>query len=420
MEEINKNAAFPVAYACCNRSREERVRSSSGGIFYLLGSQVLEQSGVVFGAKWNDEWELVHGEAHNREELEAFLGSKYVQSDLKDTFLRVRDYLEEGRTVLFSGTPCQTAGLKCFLAKEEKREQLLARLITADLICHGVPSPAVWRRYLREIRKNRTVTGINFRDKTRGWRDFSLKIDYLSHTPYCKKRYSDMYLRGFLKNIDLRPSCHSCSFKADRHMADITLGDFWGVEQYCPELSDDTGVSAVLVWSEKGMDLIGRCSGQMVKKTVSAEIIGQTNSAYVRSVAPHPERNQFFKELPEADQVKKLLRKRTKGTLWQRIIGRLLRHPESPKEQTESRIPGSPWKPDPDLTEASRTGGSMQKKNGVPVLYKTAEECCGCTACQASCPKQAIEMKEDREGFLYPWIDDDKCVGCCRCVSICP
>lgn len=324
MADEERREDKPEAYACCHLDSDIRGRSSSGGIFYLLGSWVLEQNGVVFGVQWNENWEAVHGEAHSPEELEAFMGSKYVQSSLGDTFLKVREYLEEGRLVLFSGTPCQAAGLAGFLARDYEN------LIVADIICHGVPSPKVWRRYLAEIRKNQTVKDIHFRDKTNGWRDFSLKIDYLSGRSYRKRRFADMYLRGFLKNMDLRPSCYACRFKAGKGRSDLTLGDFWGVERYCPDFSDDLGVSAVLVQSERGKMAFAGISDRMKIREIGADAVECTNTAYIRSVARPPERDAFFAELSEAEedgtkQVGRLLRKYTKGTLRQRILARFLR-----------------------------------------------------------------------------------------------
>lgn len=320
MENVNKQSVYPMAFACYNKDRDIRSRSSSGGIFYLLGSHVTEQAGIVFGAKWNENWEVVHDEARDFNGLKAFMGSKYVQSNLGSTFLKVKKYLEEGRQILFSGTPCQVAGLKCFLQKDYEN------LITVDIICHGVPSPKVWRLYLAEIRKHKAVAGINFRDKTKGWRNFSLKIDYASHIPYRKTRFSDMYLRGFLKNLDLRPSCYECRFKGRKHISDITLGDFWGAEQYYADFSDDAGISLAIIQSDRGKALMDALADKMEKQEIPVEIVEKTNSAYIRSINMHPERKHFFNELVEGRAVGKLICRMTKGSLLQRIAGRLQRN----------------------------------------------------------------------------------------------
>lgn len=411
MENENRNPVYPMAFACYNREQAVRMRSSSGGIFWLLGNCVLEQSGVVFGAKWNERWELIHDEAHSPEELEGFMGSKYVQSNPEDTFLRVREYLDEERLVLFSGTPCQAAGLRCYLGKDYEN------LIAADVICHGVPSPGVWRKYLQEIKKDRIVTGINFRDKTGGWRNFSLKIDYLSHKAYRKSKYSDMYVRGFLKNIDLRPSCHACRFKEDSRMADITLGDFWGVKRYCPELSDDRGISVVLVWSDRGMRLMECLADKIVKREIPVETVVNTNAAYACSVAHHPERERFFDEFQDSCHVGKLLRKRTGGNLQQRLWRKL--HWILEKLHREGQH-GNREKPQRKMSGEKPERGAALGSMKLPVLYESEELCCGCTSCQAACPQGAIVMKENREGFLYPWIDEEKCIGCFICMRVCP
>ncbi len=312
-ENMVRKKAYPAAWACYYPQEDIRKESSSGGIFWLLAGYVIERSGVVFGVRWNEKWEAVHDRAMSMTEVRSFMGSRYVQSNTGNTYIQAKTYLEEGRLVLYSGTPCQIAGLKGFLAKEYDN------LLTVDIICHGVPSPLVWERYLAEIRGKKCVTGVSFRDKTRGWHDFSIKISYKAQRSYQKSRRADSYLRGFLKNIDLRPSCYECPFKGDYRKSDLTLGDFWGVENYLPELDDDKGISLVIVQSDRGAQLWEEISGQMVRREIEMDVIGEINPAYIRSVKEPPERARFFECLNKEKDIKGLLNRMTGGGLLRRV-----------------------------------------------------------------------------------------------------
>lgn len=262
----------PLAvYAAKNKDEHVRMSSSSGGIFSALAESVLRQGGLVFGACFDDSWEVVHHYAEDLENTLAFRGSKYVQSKIGNSFLKVESFLKAGRLVLFSGTPCQIAGLKSFLRKEYDN------LLTIDVICHGVPSPGIWRKYLDEeiVRqcsrnslfpsghfptKNIFVDEISFRNKNSGWKEYGFFLVFSSvdgngdkhsfslSTPYME----NPFMKGFLADLFLRPSCYACPFKSGRSGSDITLGDFWGIQNVMPSLDDDKGVSAVLVNTESG------------------------------------------------------------------------------------------------------------------------------------------------------------------------
>ena len=161
----------PVVYACKNQNRELRLRSSSGGVFYALAQEVINHGGVVFGARFNENWEVVHSCCDEVSELQAFLGSKYVQSCLGNVFIQVKEILDGNRVVLFTGTPCQISGLKGYLNRDYKN------LVLVDFVCHGVPSPKVWKDYLLENFDITKIKNISFREKTDGWKKFSLRVD---------------------------------------------------------------------------------------------------------------------------------------------------------------------------------------------------------------------------------------------------
>lgn len=238
------------AYAAINKDEDIRKKSSSGGLFYALSKWIIELDGVVFGARFDEKWEVVHDCSESLEGIYPFMGSKYVQSRLGDTYQQAKAFLDCGRWVLFSGTPCQLGGLRAFLGREYER------LIQVDLICHGIPSPKVWRAYLNSLRKGGEITDVNFRDKKDGWVGNKVVIS-VDHTPVVREKHiENVFFRGFLKNIYLRESCYHCPFRVIQRNSDLTLADYWGVEKFCPDLFDNKGTSIVFSHTEKGDSLV--------------------------------------------------------------------------------------------------------------------------------------------------------------------
>lgn len=235
------------AYAAVHTDESIQVRSSSGGFFTALSHYVLNKGGVVFGAKITADFQhVVHDYAEDIADLEKLRGSKYVQSDINTMYIKARSFLKEGRLVLFTGTPCQIAGLNEFLKKQYDN------LITCDFICHGVPSPLIWSKYISTYKD---VKKISFRDKSHGWKKYSLAID-TKKKKVVEPRKKNLYLKGFSKNLYLRPSCYSCQFKSGRSQSAITMGDYWGVEHSIPELSNSKGVSALIIHNEQVLPII--------------------------------------------------------------------------------------------------------------------------------------------------------------------
>lgn len=283
----------PKAYAVVNKNLEQRMHSSSGGIFILLAEYVISKKGVVFGAKFDAEFQVVHDYAETLEDILEFRGSKYVQSRIGNTYIKAKEFLERGREVLFTGTPCQIAGLRAYLGKT------YANLLTADVICHGSPSPEVWRKYV-EYREN--IAGAStqqmlFRYKKYGWKAYAVLFQYSNSTVYEKMMRKDLYMHGFLKNIYLRPSCYDCKFKGERRFGDITLGDFWGIQNVLPEMDDDKGTSLVLINSEKGKKVFDTIEEFIIYKEVPVEVMIKYNSAAVKSVERSSRREAFFTDL---------------------------------------------------------------------------------------------------------------------------
>lgn len=281
---------FPVIYAVKNTDDLVRNMSSSGGFFYILTKWIIERNGIVFGAKFDQEFKVIHSKAANMDEVIDFLGSKYVQSSLGDCFYEVKVALNSNRLVLFSGTPCQVEGLHSYLGKKYHN------LITVDLICHGVPSPKVWKEYLNQISCGRKLKSISFRDKTDGWIDYSMKINYSDGGTYRKSKDDDPFMKGFLADLYLRPSCYECKFRGVKRKSDFTLGDFWGARKHMPFIFDDKGVSLVLIHSKPGLELFKECSEQLVCESVELEVALMSNRSLVLSCKKPHKRDAFFRE----------------------------------------------------------------------------------------------------------------------------
>ncbi len=218
------------------------MRSSSGGMFHALAKWTIEQGGVVFGARFDEKWEVIHDYTETTEGIEPFMRSKYVQSRVGDTFKQAKQFLEQGRWVLFSGTPCQVGGLQAYLKKKYER------LVLVDFICHGVPSPKVWNNYLSETFKGDRILKFNFRDKSEGWNSNQCIVSTTTATTtHCAKLLENPFFRGFRNEIYLRHCCYRCLFRNYHRGSNFTIADYWGVENTCPEMYDNKGTSIVFV-----------------------------------------------------------------------------------------------------------------------------------------------------------------------------
>lgn len=283
----------PNAYACSNNDEFIRLKSSSGGMFTLIANEIINKGGVVFGAGFDDDFIVIHSWIKKKEELEKFRGSKYVQSKIGTTYTQVRDFLRQGRAVLFTGTPCQIGGLKSFLGESYDK------LICLDIICHGVPSPKVFQKYISyqtNIADSR-IKGISFRLKNEGWKRYSVSILFNNDTEYRKIYSEDLYMKAFLNDISLRPSCYECAFKTLNRESDITLGDFWGIQNLLPELDDDKGTSLIFVNSYAGAEIFEKIKGNISFKEVNINDAVKYNSAAIKSVESNPNRDKYFSDI---------------------------------------------------------------------------------------------------------------------------
>ncbi len=282
-------------YAGINPDENTRRISSSGGVFFLLACKTIQEGGAVFGACFDRQWVVRHDCTETVEDLEKFLGSKYVQSETGDCYAKAEHYLKIGREVLFSGTACQIAGLLSFLKKP------FDNLITVDVLCHGVPSPLIWRDYLEyECNQHQVnisdLTDVSFRDKQVGWRRFGMSIKSGENLLVSEPLDRNVYLKGFLRDLYLRPSCYQCQFRCGKCHSDITIADYWGIWKHHPQWDDDKGTSLVLINSEKGLNVFRSLDLKKVETSYEEALSG--NSPLEHSVKETQYRQLFWNRYP--------------------------------------------------------------------------------------------------------------------------
>lgn len=277
-------------YATKNQNDQIRLDSSSGGIFTILAEQVINAGGVVFGACWDEEWNVKHDYAECLDNLSKFRSSKYLQSIIGDNYLKAEQFLKSGRTVLFTGTPCQIAGLKHFLRKDYDN------LLAVEVICHSVPSSGIWQRYLDErlqtLRWSKSdIKHISFRNKKTGWKGYSFVIENKNGNVFSELGSKNAFMRGFLADLYTRPSCQACPVKQLKSGSDITLGDFWGIDFLMPEIDDDKGVSAIIINTEKGRKALHSVNNLIPSSWADMCV---NNPALVKSAKVSENKERFF------------------------------------------------------------------------------------------------------------------------------
>jgi ferredoxin len=293
MKMVLPVGTMPKAYAAWHTDQKARQNSSSGGVFSALGAAVLQKGGAVFGAAFADDLTLSHSMVEHWEDYQRFRGSKYLQSQIGKSYVEVQKQLENGRLILFSGTPCQVAGLQAFLGKGYDN------LVTCDLVCYGVPSPKVFAKYRlwREQQYGAPTRKITFRDKSLGWKTYCVAFLFENDAKYREVATKDPFIQGFLKNLYLRPSCHDCRFSRLPRIADLSLGDFWGVAAHHPEWDDDQGTSLILVNTLAGAKALNACQAQLIRHEAPLDQALAHNPRIRGSVRPSRRRRAFFRDL---------------------------------------------------------------------------------------------------------------------------
>ncbi|MGL4762366.1 MAG: Coenzyme F420 hydrogenase/dehydrogenase, beta subunit C-terminal domain [Sarcina sp.] len=300
--------------ACKNKEIEERIESSSGGVFSLLTEKVLNSNGIVFGAGYNENLEVNYSCVYSVEKSKKFRGSKYAQSKVGNTYTEAKEFLEQGKEVIFTGTPCHIAGLKKFLGREYEK------LLLVDIACHGVPSPLVFKRYKEYLANlvGSKLKSISFRDKSNGWKNYKLKFKFENKIEKLELASENYYMKGFLKDIYLRPSCYDCKFKKPFTEADLTLADYWGVQNIHLEFDDDKGTSLVLVNTKKGQEIMNLISDKMDIIETDGEFAISNNPCIVKAVKYNPKREKFFEDFDKVDLIENI-KSNTKISLAQKV-----------------------------------------------------------------------------------------------------
>lgn len=277
-------------YIAVNRDWEERKGSSSGGIFYPAAKYILENDGVVFGVKFEEDLHAVHSYAVDLEEAKQFMGSKYVRSDLGDSYQKVKQFLDQGKQVLFTGTPCQCAGLSAYLGGD------MPNLFTMEIICHANPSPKVLNYYIYNLEhlRGKKVVNILFRTKETGWHNQIPVIVYDDGT----KEEENSYFAAFVGEMINRPSCYQCRFSGNTRYSDLTIGDFWGIEHMDSHITDDdSGISLLNINTEKGREILNKIERELFLKQVDTKMAFSHN--HHCNVKEHPKRKKFFEGITD-------------------------------------------------------------------------------------------------------------------------
>lgn len=326
LQDRQKQITYPDAFVGYAKQKEIVNNSSSGGIFSLLAETILEEGGTVFGAAMAADMHVNHIMVRKKSDLEKLRGSKYIQSNIMNTYQLAKNELEAKRKVLFSGTPCQISGLKSYLGKQYDN------LLTVDVICHGVPSEKVWSRYLAEQMETlgSKISSVIFRKKTNGWKNYGIYLQADNTSKLLIPHKTDLFFKTYLNNICLRPSCYQCQYKGTEPVSEITLGDAWNIESFAHEMYNEDGVSLIFVNNLLGAEYFQKTKKRMVYASVPAQAAISGNPAYSKSARVHEHQRKFYKRLNKNAKMAELARiadiswdvrlRRIASTYWKRLI----------------------------------------------------------------------------------------------------
>lgn len=327
MEHGEKNQEEQYAWGGYYNSNEVRENSTSGGAFTALVETWFSKNSeaVIFGAEQISPTEIIHSYSLDLEGAKRFRKSKYLQSNTKDTYLEVKNFLKEGKCVLYSGTPCQISGLKKVLGTESGSE----RLLTVEVVCEGVPSPLYFSKYLAHLERRfrKKAVSLDWRDKNKRKWDFEfMKVTFDDGSAYKISRWFNPFWTIWLRHLMSRPSCYECPYTTRQRVADITIADLWGVHLYCPELYGKNGGSSLVVCNtEKGRNLWNIAKEKMYGHELDINDAIKYQGPMRKHIEFNPERNTFMKDLcSEQIDYKKLCRKwgsyPSPKLLWQKYV----------------------------------------------------------------------------------------------------
>jgi len=291
---LEKSELENKAYAARHKDEEVLLKSSSGGMFTAISDLCLENGGVVYGAAFDEDFNVYHKRTTTKEERNTLRGSKYVQSDIGDIFAQVKKDCENGENILFTGTPCQCAGLRSYL---ENSKCDTSKLILCDLVCHGVPSPMLWREHIKRLEKKGKIRAYNFRSKVYGWSKNTEKVTYENGKEDYKSALSQEHKMLFYSHNALRPSCHECPYTNVSRLTDVTIADYRGIEKNMPDFIDERGVSLILLHTEKGYAVFDAIKDSLIARECPIEKCLQPQLMYPSWVSEN--RDAFWQEYRE-------------------------------------------------------------------------------------------------------------------------
>ena len=282
------------AYAVFAKNEQDRFRSASGGIFYQMAEWMIEHNGYVCGSIWNKKWEATHIVTNNMEDIVKMQGSKYVESNLNNCYQQIMKLIKEGKKVLFSGTPCQVAGIKSLLGENQN-------LFTCSIICEGVPSTKVWKKYVKNLEKkqNSKLQYVNFKYKGKaGWLHPNSRYIFENNKKIEKIAYEeDLYGLGFVKNLFNRNSCQHCQYKACNSKADIIIGDLWGTDYDLLKKSKNKGLSVLIKMNSKFDNILNDLQEKIFFKKILTTDAIKSNYTLMNCAKQNENRKKFFREL---------------------------------------------------------------------------------------------------------------------------
>lgn len=316
LKEIKReNERYPKAYAIYNKNKEELMQSSSGGVFSAIANYVLENNGVVFGATYDENLKVKHIKVENKENLIKLKKSKYMQSEINNTYIEVEKLLKEGIYVMFSGTPCQVSGLKTFLLKEYDN------LITCDLVCHGVPSTKAFLKYLKALEgKNKKVISYDFRTKDKPEFEKLAKVEFSNNTKKYLKMGTDCFYNNFLAGNLFRESCYKCKYANMKRVGDITIGDFIGVKEVQPQVYNRDGISIVIINNKTGEKLLNILQEKLTIQATTIEKIKKYNSNLSNPTVRPKVRDQIYIDIEGKKFIKDLKKNMSKKLMIKSLV----------------------------------------------------------------------------------------------------
>jgi coenzyme F420-reducing hydrogenase beta subunit len=307
-------------YVCKSVDEEIRKNSSSGGVFYHLASQFIAKGGYVCGCVYDNDFMPKHILTNNLNDVKRMMGSKYVQSDLRECLIEIKRILKENKKVLFSGVPCQIAAVKAFVGNYTEN------LFLVGIVCHGSIDRRVWKSYLIAETNRGQIQSVTMRDKSKGWRNYGLKFGFKDGSEHITYRKQDGYfLKCFTDGILERDRCLNCNYKGNRIFADILLGDGWGMDKVFPEMDDSYGISAVICLTEKGVSTLQNICNKLEIKNISVQKILNSNPRIVSSPPENLARKKFQKEyMNESEMIQGICRKYATPTFAERIKKKII------------------------------------------------------------------------------------------------